>query len=444
MTPSERFRREHPLVEQVEVLVPDLLGIARGKRLPVDHLDGLLEGRHAMSTTVLSVDVRGENVDDSPFVEEEGDADRPVRADPATLRPAPWRPDRALVLASFTEADGSPFWGDTRRTLAALRDRLRARGLEAVAAFEFEFYLLADGGGPPRPLASSRRPGAGEAPEVYDLDRLAEVDEFLDTLATYAAALGLELEAVSAEYAPAQFEVNLRHRADALRAADEALLFRIAVRRAAARVGLRATFMAKPFAERSGSGMHVHLSLLDGEGRNLFGETPEGERWLRRAVGGLLAAMPESMAIFAPNANSYRRLVPGSYAPVRASWGHNNRTVAVRIPAAPPAARRLEHRTAGADAHPHLVLAAILAALLDGLDADRDPGPPARGNAYDHGPPLPVDWGAALDRFATGPALARHLDPRLLDLYRQVRRCEYERYRRRVPDLDHAWYLPVY
>ncbi len=444
MTPAERFRRDHPLVEQVEVLVPDLLGILRGKRLAVEHLDGLLAGHHAMSTTVLSVDVRGENAEGSPFMEEEGDADRPIRADPATLRPAPWRPDRALVLASFTEADGSPFWGDSRTVLTALRDRLRARGLEPVVAFEFEFYLLAAEEGPPRPLDSRRRLQSDAAPEVYDLDRLAEVDGFLDTLAGYAASLGLELEAVSAEYAPGQFEVNLRHRADALQAADEALLFRLAVRRAASAAGLRATFMAKPFAQLSGSGMHVHLSLVDRAGRNLFGQQPEGEAVLRRAVGGLLAAMPESVAIFAPNANSYRRLVPGSYAPVRANWGYNNRTVAVRIPAAQGANRRLEHRTAGADAHPHLVLAAILAGVLEGLEHGPDPGPPARGQAYDVGEPLPLGWEAALARFEQARIIPRHLDERLLALYALVRRHECEHYRRHIPDLDHAWYLPVF
>ena len=266
---AERFSLEHPLVEEVEVLIPDLLGIARGKRIPVDRLPDLLDGRFTLSSTVYALDVRGENVDGTPLVDEEGDADRPLSAVPGSLRPAPWRPDRALVLAGLVEPSGAPFFADPRAVLARVVAELERRGLRACAAFEYEFYLLDAEPGPdgrPRPPRSARHGGRPELVEVYDLERLAEADGFLDLLGRYCEALELPVEAVSAEYAPGQFEVNLHHRDDPLRAADDAFLFRIAVRRAARGVGLRATFAAKPFTRWAGSGCHLHLSLYDREG----------------------------------------------------------------------------------------------------------------------------------------------------------------------------------
>lgn len=375
---AERFSREHPLVEEVEVLIPDLLGIARGKRVPIGRLADLLAGRLSISSTVYALDSRGENIDASPFVDEEGDADRPLVPVSGSLRPAPWRPDRALVLAGLAELSGEPFFADPRAVLARVAAELEARGLRACVGFEYEFYLLDPEPGPdgrPRPPRSARHGGRPGLVEVYDLERLAEVDGFLDLLGRYCEALELPLEAVSAEYAPGQFEVNLHHRGDPLRAADDAFLFRIAVRRAARGADLRATFAAKPFGRWAGSGCHVHLSLYDREGRNLFGEVPGGERRLEAAVAGLLATAPAGMAIFAPNANSYRRLVAGSYAPVSACWGYNNRTVAVRIPPSDPRARRIEHRIAGAHSNSCRVLAAVLAGALHG--PDRAPCPAA-------------------------------------------------------------------
>lgn len=444
---AERFTLEHPLVEEVEILIPDLLGIARGKRIPKHRLADLLAGRLSVSSTVYALDSLGENIEGSPLVHDEGDADRPLAPVAGSLRPAPWRPDRALALAAVVEPDGTPFWADPRAALARVVAELERRGLRACVAFEYEFYLLDPEPGPdgrPRPARSARHGGRAGLVEVYDLERLADVDGFLDLLGRFCEALELPLEAVSAEYAPGQFEVNLEHRGDPLRAADDAFLFRIAVRRAAREAGLRATFAAKPFTGRAGSGCHVHLSLYDAGGRNLFGEHPDGGRRLEAAVAGLLATAPAAMAVFAPNANSYRRLVPGSYAPVSACWGHNNRTVAVRIPPADPHARRIEHRIAGADSNPYLVLAAVLAGVLHGLEHDLEPPPPVSGDACRvPAAPLPCTWPEALSAFDREGVLSLRLGRRLVELYRLSRISEHERFRREVSDIDLAWYLPV-
>jgi glutamine synthetase len=243
------------------------------------------------------------------------------------------------------------------------------------------------------------------------------------------------------EYAPAQFEVNLGHIADPLRAADHAFLLKRAVKAAARATGLAATFMAKPFPDRSANGLHVHVSLAQRDGQSLFARD---EAKLRHAIGGLQATMAEAMLFCAPNANSYRRLRPRSYAPLAPTWGHNNRTVALRVPAGPAAARRIEHRVAGADASPYLVLAAVLAGIHHGLEAALDPGPPIRGNAYAQTRPSPpITWDAAIAALQSAEILPHYLGPEFCRLYRVCRAAERDRFNDLITPAEHAWYLRV-
>ena len=200
--------------------------------------------------------------------------------------------------------------------------------------------------------------------------------------------------------------------------------------------------MAKPFEEQSGSGLHVHLSLVDREGRNLFGETADGERLMRHAVGGLQDLMGEAMLVFAPNANSYRRLRPLTYAPTAPTWGWNNRTVALRIPPGPSSARRIEHRVAGADANPYLVLAAVLAGVLHGLEQRQEPTAPVTGNAYAQAEAsLPLTWEDALAAFRAAGTLPGHLGERFCRLFAAVRQGERDRFHARITPTEHEWYL---
>jgi glutamine synthetase len=186
----------------------------------------------------------------------------------------------------------------------------------------------------------------------------------------------------------------------------------------------------------------VHLSLYDRDGRNLFGETPEGDALLRHAVWGLQALMPESMLLCAPNANSYRRLRPLTYAPMAPTWGWNNRTVALRIPPSPAHARRIEHRVAGSDANPYLVLAAVLAGVLHGLERKGEPSEPVTGNAYEQVPPsLPLTWQEAIAAFSAGETLPTYLDPRFCRLYATCRAAERDRFHARVTPTEYEWYL---
>ncbi|GBD44502.1 Gamma-glutamylputrescine synthetase PuuA [bacterium HR40] len=438
-----RFFEENPLVEQIEILIPDLSGIPRGKRISPEVLRG--EALPSFPSSIYALDSSGNNVDRAPLVWAEGDADRPVRLDLDTLAALPWKPSHAQVIGGLLDHDGRPFYADARAALRALEERFAERGLGVRAAFEIEFYLLDpenDAEGRPLLPPSRRLARRPRAIELYSHERLDEEETFFEQALRWAETLGLAVVAVESEFAPGQFEINIRPSDGAVRAADQALLLERCVRAAASASGRRATFMAKPFEGRSGNGMHVHVSLYDADGRNLFGERPDGEAMLRRAVAGVLRSMPEAMAIFAPNANSYRRFVPGSYAPHAPCWGWNNRTVAVRIPLARPNAMRIEHRVAGADANPYLVLAAILAGILDGLEQGGDPGPPVEGSAYDKlDPALPRSWESALAAFRSGTILRRFLDPRLLDLYALVRDTERERFESRVTPLEYEWYL---
>ena len=208
-------------------------------------------------------------------------------------------------------------------------------GLRPCAAIELEFHLIDSEPGPdgaPQVPHNARLAARGRGTEVYAADRLDDQDAFLTLAERWCAAQGLVVKSALCEYAPGQLELNLGHTEDMLLAADEAMMLKRCIKAAARATGQRATFMAKPYADQAGNGLHIHVSLLDEGGRNAFGEVPDGEQRLRHAVRGLQALMPESMLLFAPNANSYRRLQPLSYAPTAPTWGHNNRTVAVRIP----------------------------------------------------------------------------------------------------------------
>jgi glutamine synthetase len=282
--------------------------------------------------------------------------------------------------------------------------------------------------------------------QVYGLREVEEASTFLRDLWAAADAMGIPLEGAISEYAPGQLELTLKHHADALRAADDAVLYKRAAKGVALKHGCEATFMAKPFAERAGSGMHLHVSVNDARGKNIMAaDAPEGSPAVRHAIGGMRALLADSMAIFAPNANSYRRFRANSYAPVAPTWGVNNRTVSFRVPAGAPNTRHIEHRVAGADAHPTLALAALLAAVHHGLTGKIDPGPAVQGDGYAQaeatGEKIPTDWHAAVDRFADSEVLKAYLGERFVRMYATVKRIEQERFNSVIPDVDYDWYL---
>ncbi|WP_454915482.1 glutamine synthetase family protein [Xanthobacter sediminis] len=430
----------------VEVLLPDTSGVLRGKWLPGASLGKVWKDGVAIPLSIFGLDVWGCEVEATEIHLETGDKDGLCWPVPGTLKPVPWasRPT-AQVLITMSEPDGSPRgapWRlDPRQQLARIVSRFEALGLTPCVAFELEFYLLKPGapGEVPQPVF----PVTGQARQ--NMYSMSDLDAFADVLHEIRAACvaqDLPADTVISEAAPGQFEVNLCHKADPMGAADDAILLRRLIEGVARRNGLRATFMAKPLAAFAGNGMHVHVSLMDKAGGNVFARPEGGDETLRHAAGGLLATMLDSTLLFVPSFNGYRRLVPGSYAPVSVTWGYDNRSVAVRVPNGPPQARRLEHRIAGAEAHPHLVLAAILAGMLEGLERRIEPPPPLVGNAYDHDAPrLSPSMADAVARFGSSPFIAKAFGEEYRRVYAVMKAEEMAAFTRVILPLEYETYL---
>jgi len=398
------------------VAVSDLNGQLRGKRVPGAYATKLDKGAVRLRLSVLNLDLWGRDIVDSPLVFESGDADGVLSPTERGPVPMPWiaTPTALVPMALYTD-DGAPFAGDPRHALAAVLERYAARRWKVVAATEMEFTLIDDSGDAPTP---PRNPLTGRVLSDETIVSLAELDAFdafFTALYEGCDAMGIPAQTSISEGGVGQFEINLNHQ-DAMRAADDAWLFKALVRGVARQHGFAATFMAKPYADDAGNGMHVHFSVLDGLGRNVFdnGEA-DGSVVLRHAVAGCLAAMPDSTLIFAPHGNSYDRLVPGAHAPTSAAWGYENRTAAIRIPGGPSVARRIEHRVAGGDTNPYLMLAAVLGAALNGVEDATPPPGPITGSAYalPDLPQLAPDWASAITAFETSDLMAR-IFPRLL------------------------------
>lgn len=446
----------HPETRCLDALLLDLCGIARGKRYPIRDAEKLFAGGMQIPLSLYLLDVTGDCLDPSGRGFSDGDPDGTVVPVPGRLVPVPWaeEPTAQVLLSLRPEGEGPEGERDVdpRNALRRVCARFAERDLTPVVAVELEFYLLdreRDALGRPQPPRSPLTGRPVSSTQVYGMNDVEAFGAFLRDVEAAARIQNVPVATTSSEFAPGQFEINLHHVADAVRAADDAALLRRIVIAIAARHGFAATFLSKPFLERAGSGMHVHVSLCDGSGRNLFDETtlaaaegaPAGPN-LRRAVGGLLATMPEAMAIFAPNLNAFRRYAPNLYVPVTRSWGVNNRSVACRVPTGPASARRIEHRVAGADANPYLVLAAVLAGIHHGLTVACDPGPPARGNAgAASDPDLPLAIDAALDALAGARILPDYLGAEYLALYIAAKRAELAKFRRHISPLEYEWYL---
>lgn len=413
------------------VAASDLNGQMRGKRVPGSYASKLDKAAVRMPLSVLNLDLWGADIENSPLVFDTGDADGILRPTDRGPVPMPWlNSPSALVPMTMYWDDGRPFEGDPRHALSTVLERYTARSWQVFAATEMEFTLIDASGTAPMP---PRNPVTGRVLRGESILSLAELDAFdgfFDALYAGCDAMGIPAQTAISEGGVGQFEVTMNHQT-ALRAADDAWLFKTLTRELARKHGFAATFMAKPYPQDSGNGMHVHFSVLDNQGKNVFDNGgPEGTDILHAAVAGCLAAMPDSTLIFAPQGNSYDRLVPGAHAPVNAAWAYENRTAAIRIPSGPSAARRIEHRVAGGDINPYLMLAVVLGAAMNGIDDATTPPPPITGNAYDiEGLPiLAPTWARAIDQFEASPIIARILPQMLIQNMVMTKRQEMRRF----------------
>ena len=449
----EEFLRRYPETQMLEILMPDVNGILRCKRIHRREFATLFEGAFKVPTTVAFLGIRGNLYDDEldPRLVE-GDPDQLLLPISGTLAPLPWvKSPTAQVLAGFADMEGRPAWLDPRNTLAHALQVFVANGWQPVVATELEFYLLEAGDeSVPKPLLG-RIPGTNlrqQGIQYCMADDLWEVDAFLEDVRKTCELQGVPLTAIHSEFSSGQWEINTHHVDDPVLACDHAMLLKRIVKGVARQHGLAATFMAKPFAELAGSGLHIHTSVYNAEGDNIFDNAPKGAPptasvTLRHAVGGLSSTMAEAMAIFAPNANSYRRFKPGAYAPYAPTWGYNHRDVALRVPVSSGSNRRIEHRVAGADANPYLVMAAVLAGIQHGLESHCEPGPetPMGEALVVPEAKLPARWDSALALFRESKILPRFLGEDYARVFAAVRQGECDDFHSHIPNLDYEWYL---
>jgi glutamine synthetase len=434
----------------MDVLAPDALGVLRGKRIRASDFEKSCEETFWYCGAAEMLNVLGEVAEGLPGWDD-GDPDVPARVVSGSLAPIPWsRRPMAQALFRMYENDGAPYFADPRAVLERSILPLQKMGLSIVMATELEFYLL--DANAERPTAHAPTIAGLGQPQpgvnVYHPDDLNQVQPFLDDVYDYCDAQNIPADAVISEYAAGQFEINLSHVASPVLACDHAVLLKRVIKAAALKHGFVACFMAKPFADDTGNGLHIHMSLVDRNGKNYFSQgkdslsAPPFSARLRHAVGGLLKTMPEATAIFAPNANSYRRMRAESYAPVDTNWGVNHRVVSVRIPQSDKDNLRLEHRVAGADANPYLVAAAVAAGVHYGLKNKCDPGRMVEEREIvSVKTRIPDRWDAALDKFSRSKILPEYLGKRYCRFYAINRRAEEKKYHDTISPLDFEWYL---
>jgi glutamine synthetase len=434
------FLDTNPTVAWIDILLFDMNGMPRGKRVRRADLVSLAKSGLLLPASVYVLDPRGNSIGETGRLWETGDHDIPFRILSGTLKPVPvcGNTHGQAVMVPAEVCDMDP-----RGVLAAQVERMADAGQKPIVAVELEFYVTQRS--PDGNFSLVTPPGLSadaERPMTFGFEEMDTLGPFIDDVYRIAEAQGLPLDAVMQESGPGQFEINLKH-SDAMTAALHGVLLKRAVKAAARAHDLDATFMAKPHHDWTGSGMHVHVSLVDPQGNNLFAGEPMSPMF-RQAIGGLRASMPDFMAIWAQSANAYRRYVPESYVPMAAHWGFNNRTVALRVPCGSGPATRIEHRVSGADANPFLVVAAILAGIRHGLVNGIDPGQHAEGNAETlDGAELPTAWVNALETFRSSDIVREAFGPAFQDVYFRLKQTERISFERIVTSLDREWYAQV-
>ncbi|MDJ0824844.1 MAG: glutamine synthetase family protein [Rhodobacter sp.] len=432
------YEARHGTPDRIELLLPDINAILRGKWLPGTDAKKLANGQVRLPISTCAPNILGEELPQTGLGIVAGDPDGVMVPVPGTLKPVPWAPGHVAQVLVRMEPPSPAFAGlSTRDHLAAVAGRFAARGLTPVLATELEFYIHQ-----PRehPDTAPRPPAFAPEAQNYELAVLDRTEAILRAIREACDIQGLPTDALIAEYGPGQYEINFHHTDNVCAAADTAVLFRRLVRGVTARHGMAATFMAKPYADHPGNGMHVHVSLTGADG-NILSAHQGVAAPLQHAVAGLLATMAEAQAVFAPHLNSYRRFAPGSFSPNRPDWGLDHRGAAVRLPQTAGPAARLEHRICGADVNPYLAVAAILGGILYGLDTEPPLPPPL--DAADAAPaaPLAHDWRAAVDRFAASTFAADLFGARFRDIYATLKTDEIAKLTAEIAPVEYRTYL---
>lgn len=431
-------------ITEVECLVPDITGNARGKIIPAakfshDYGTRLPEG-------IFATTVTGDYPDNYDDLVSPSDSDMLLRPDPDTVRLVPWAADpTAQIIHDCVTKDGRPHELAPRNVLRRVLSLYEGLGLQPIVAPELEFFLVQRNTDPDFPLQPpAGRNGRPEtARQSYSIDAVNEFDPILDLMYDYCEAMELDVDTLIHESGAAQLEVNFEH-SDPLSRADQVFLFKRTMREAAMRHGIYATFLAKPMENEPGSSMHVHQSLVDVKtGRNVFAGAKAGQhsKMFLHYLGGLQKYVPAAMAFFGPNVNSYRRLALGQVAPINVQWGYDNRTCGLRVPMDTPENTRVESRFAGSDANPYLAIAATLACGYLGIKEKLEPTEPLAGSAQALGYELPRSLEEALSLLGDCAPLQTLMGKRFVKAYISVKQKEYETFFRVISSWEREFLL---
>jgi glutamine synthetase len=412
-------------IEDVEAFVPDMAGSARGKVLPADKFG---KGQLKMPEAIFAQTISGDYVDNEKNAE---DRDMLLVPDPTTLRPVPWVAEPAAsVFLDCYRSDGSPVDTSPRSVLRHVLGKYESQGWVPVVAPEVEFYLLNPHSDPNAEAEPPQgRLGRTEgARQPYSIDTMNDFEPFINDMYKYCEDQRICIDTLSQEMGPAQFEINFRH-GNPIDLADQVFLFKRTVREAAIEHEMHATFLAKAMTEEAGSALHIHQSVVDKNGDNLF-STGKGELsdLFYGFLGGLQTYMPQAMVMFAPYVNSYRRFLNPCSSPVNLSWAMDNRTVGLRVPDSGPENRRVENRLAGSDVNPYLAIAATLACGYLGMVEGLKPDDPVEGSAYGEAFSLHRHINVATEALKASNAMRSMLGEGFVDLYCALKDDEFKEF----------------
>jgi len=439
----KKFRQQNPDINELEVIAVDISGNFFGKRYPIAKIESFSKEGLAFPRSTFVYSTIGETLSGIHYGTDDGDPDAHFFLIPGSLCLNNWgNQPRAQIMAT-SYSDDEPTYFEPRNVLDRALQAFTNNNLQPIVAFELEFYLFDRERDDQDLIKMVRNPKTGrpDSPTILSSSRISDFEQVIDDIIKSSNQQGIETGAISAEMGAGQFEINFNHHTDVLRAADEACLFKRTVVEVAKKHGMLASFMAKPLLQQPGNGLHMHISVVDSKGDNIFADGNNPHQRLLNAIGGLLDTMPAAMSLWAPNINSYRRF-SGSYcAPVSRSWGNENRTAAFRIPLAKDGAWRVENRVCGADANPYLAMAATLAGIWYGMEQKLDPGKPIDETIKEKEEGLPLDLVTALNTTNSSEALVGTLGKKFIELYCLQRKSENLAFEQFISPREYDWYL---
>ena len=441
----KQFLKDNPDVQEVDLLLLDIPGNFYGKRYPIDSLVKLVQQGLKFPKGMPLMSVMGEAIDALGHGMADGDPDADITFIAGSLQRVEWESEpRAQILVSYVQGQqDSPVW-EPRSCLQRVLDRFLSSGIQPVVAYELEFYLFdkvlsSDGLVQP---AIGPRSGKRDSFAVLNMDRVSDFGDCLSDIKRHCGIQGIPIGPISSEVGLGQYEINMVHSGNVMQAADHCSMFKRLVKNVALNHGFQASFMAKPYLEHAGNGLHIHSSFYDDSGQNLFStDSPKRQADQQfHSIGGLLELMPESLSFLAPNINAFRRLKPRSNVPVSPSWGYENRSVAVRVPNSDAENQRIEYRLAGADANPYLALAVILTGVHHGIATKSSCTEPTE-NLATQPFGLPTDFLQALRLTESSVVLKDYLGKEFIPIYCAQKRSEVEAFEAAISAREYEWYL---